>query len=211
MDGKSAMEKLMTWPTKSRSWWLDFNIKVILENMMVRLKRCCFVNIKKYWNGRSKCGQTTWKEEAISMDFRVAWTLTVPFFTCVQFKATLQETKLIYLCKIMWKFRTTGLISSITLVLLSTSILWTEQVWLHDEMECVPERNMLDQSEKCSRQRISILANTFPMLSSLTNSVPADCTEKWYIPKLKKFFIKWPCTTWKQCKRTCCTRNDDST
>ena len=81
-------------------------------------------------------------------------------------------------------FRTHG--TSITLVLLMTAILLSNQVWLEEEcrilhrqgqedepwwrdktttgalsneVESVPECSLFDQSEKCSRQRISILTH----------------------------------------------------
>ena len=48
------------------------------------------------------------------------------FFTCVLFNATLEETKLIHLCRTMWKSRTIVLKTFITLVLPMTAILFSK-------------------------------------------------------------------------------------
>ena len=45
-------------------------------------------------------------------------TATASFSTCVLFKAVLEGTRVIHLCSTLWKFRTTGLITSVTLVFL---------------------------------------------------------------------------------------------
>ena len=51
----------------------------------------------------------------------------ITFFTCVPSKAALEETKVIYLCRTMWKSCT--LSTPITLVLPVAAILFLEQVW----------------------------------------------------------------------------------
>ena len=48
----------------------------------------------------------------------------ITFLTCVPSKAALEETKVIYLCRTMWKSRTRGLSSSITFVLPVAAILF---------------------------------------------------------------------------------------
>ena len=61
----------------------------------------------------------------------------------------------------------------------------TKGTW-QNEMELTPERILLDQCEKRSRQRISILASTLQCFLSLDNSVPADCLEEVVHPKTEE-------------------------
>ena len=121
------------------------------------------------------------------------------FCTCVLSKATLEETKLIHLCRTMWNSRATGLHLSrwfSPVVQFYGSVTSdcrrerfnrrTANHTLHrsgsherttrrrtsrrerasrgtlpNEVESVQECSLLDPPEKCSRQRIGILANEF--------------------------------------------------
>ena len=98
--------------TRRREEWLQllqnleaddrtlYDIKVILEKTMEQLNgescyRCFIPTSLKWRRGRSKHGWITWRKEAKRKYFTIAQTLMVTFFTCVLFKATLAETKLI--------------------------------------------------------------------------------------------------------------------
>ena len=115
----------------------------------------------------------------------------VTFFTCVLFKAILEDIELIYLWKTMWKSRTKVLKTFITLVLPMSAILFSKSGLIAGAKDSNKGRqtvfftavNPMNEPqekvrnwtkwkvyritvfwinlEKCSRQRISILANTF--------------------------------------------------
>ena len=78
-----------------------------------------------------KWKKKTWpnhlEKETITKDFSIALAPTNSFSSCVLFKAFLEGTKLIHLCRTIWKFRAIGLIISITSVLFMTAILWSIQ------------------------------------------------------------------------------------
>ena len=64
------------------------------------------------------------------------------------------------------------------------------EVTLPNEIESVPACSILDQSENCSRQRMSMITKNVPMVSFLTTLYGPIVLKKWYMPKLKKFCIK---------------------
>ena len=102
----------------------------------------CFIPTSLKWRrGRSKHGWITWRKKAIRKDFSIAQTLLVTFFTCVLFKATLEETKLTDHCKITWKFHRIGLNTFSALVLLMICILLPNQ-------DCSQEENIRKKYDK---------------------------------------------------------------
>ena len=129
------------------------------------------------------------------------------FFTCVLFKATLEETKLIYLCRTMWKSRTKVLKTFITLVLHMTAILFSELGLIAGAKDSNKGRQtvfftavdpMNEPQEKVrnwTKWKVSQITVFWINLKSaqdrglafwqthfhaiiLDNSVPADCLEK---------------------------------
>ena len=130
------------------------------------------------------------------------------FCTCVPSKATLQNTKLIYHCRTLFRSRTIGL--NVFIIIQPGPITGGEDskegrqtvfftamdpmsepqkdapydvkgprvVHYRTKWKSVPECSLLDQPENCSRQRIGIFWQTNLNAIILDDSVPSDCQEK---------------------------------
>ena len=139
MERHTPFQELMkTIRTRFRKEWPDSSdMMVVFEKMEQSSGESCYVCFIPYtmkWiSGRGKHGWITEIQGARRKDFSTAWAPTVTFFTCVPFKASLVETKLIYLCRKMSTSRTLRLNTFITLVLRSPAILLFNHVWLLEE------------------------------------------------------------------------------
>ena len=131
-------------------------------------------------------------------DFSIAWILTASSTTCVPSKVALEETKLILHCLVTWKFRTRGVSTFVTMFLVSLyAFYFPFRLQCKIQVESVPGCRKLDQSEKCSRSRISFLANSIQCHCTLWLYASRLCWksgeyQNWRDSVSESFFVSTP-------------------